>query len=65
MKHLLVATIIALTVVVPAYAGGEMKEVCKEVTDSKTGKTKQECKKVKVHKKLEPTTPGQPATAKK
>ena len=45
----------------PAYAGGELKEVChdkvdkagKPVMDKKTGKQAQECKKVKVHKKLE------------
>ena len=34
-----------------AYAGGEVKEVCKEV--EKKGKKVQECKKVKVHKKVE------------
>ena len=46
-----------------AYAGGEMKEVChdkvdkagKPVMDKKTGKQAQECKKIKVHKKLEGT----------
>jgi hypothetical protein len=44
-----------------AQAGGEMKEVChdkvdkagKPVMDKKTGKQAQECKKIKVHKKLE------------
>jgi len=34
-----------------AYAGGEVKEVCKEV--EKKGKKVQECKKVKVHKKVD------------
>ena len=46
-----------------AYAGGEMKEVChdkvdkagKPVMDKKTGKQAQDCKKIKVHKKLEGT----------
>ena len=46
-----------------AQAGGEVKEVChdkvdkagKPVMDKKTGKTAQECKKIKVHKKLEGT----------
>ena len=46
-----------------AFAGGEMKEVChdkvdkagKPVMDKKTGKQAQECKKIKVHKKLEGT----------
>lgn len=45
------------------YAGGEMKEVChdkvdkagKPVMDKKTGKQAQDCKKIKVHKKLEGT----------
>jgi hypothetical protein len=46
----------------PAYAGGEMKEVCKDKVDKvgkvingKDGKPVQECKKIKVHKKLEGT----------
>jgi hypothetical protein len=46
-----------------AHAGGEMKEVChdkvdkagKPVMDKKTGKQAQDCKKIKVHKKLEGT----------
>ena len=46
-----------------AFAGGEMKEVChdkvdkagKPVMDKKTGKPAQECKMIKVHKKLEGT----------
>jgi len=46
-----------------AYAGGEMKEVCKDkvdkagkpVMDKKTGQQAQDCKKIKVHKKLEGT----------
>jgi hypothetical protein len=45
------------------HAGGEMKEVChdkvdkagKPVMDKKTGKPAQDCKKIKVHKKLEGT----------
>ena len=52
-----------------AHAGGEMKEVCKDkvykagkpVMDKKTGKQAQECKKIKVHKKLE----GEPVPTKK
>ena len=47
----------------PAYAGGEIKEVCRDkvgkdgkpVLDKKTSKPIQECKKIKVHKKLEGT----------
>ena len=44
-----------------AYAGGEMKEVCKDKLDKagkpvmKNGQAVQECKKIKVHKKLEGT----------
>jgi len=43
-------------------AGGETKEVCKDVvgkdgkaTKNKDGSTKQTCKKIKVHKKVEGT----------
>jgi hypothetical protein len=42
-----------------AFAGGEMKEVCHDKMDKagkpvmKGGKAVQECKKIKVHKKLE------------
>ena len=46
----------------PAYAGGEIKEVCKDKMDkagkpvkNKDGSVKQDCKKIKVHKKLEGT----------
>lgn len=64
MKYLtalvLAASMLAIS---PVYAGGEVKEVChdkvdkagKPVTDKKTGKQAQECKKIKVHKKLEGT----------
>jgi hypothetical protein len=44
-----------------AYAGGEMKEVCKDKLDKagkpvmKDNQPVQECKKIKVHKKLEGT----------
>jgi hypothetical protein len=54
MKNLiaLFALLSVLAFQMPAYAGGEMKEVCSDVTD-KAGKTKSVCKKVKVHKKVE------------
>lgn len=62
MKKILTAIAIAFAVT-SVYAGGEMKEVChdkvdkagKPVMDKKTGKQAQECKKIKVHKKLEGT----------
>lgn len=53
MKYVL-ALMIAMGIAVcstAAFAGGEVKEVCKEV--EKKGKKVQECKKVKVHKKVE------------
>ena len=67
MKKLL--ALLALCVASTAFAGGEMKEVCKDkvdkagkpVMDKKTGKQAQECKKIKVHKKLE----GEKVPAKK
>ena len=63
MKKILV--LLALCVATTAFAGGETKEVChdkldkagKPVIDKKTGKTAQDCKKIKVHKKLEGSDP--------
>ena len=60
MKKLLVA-LLATAFVGMAFAEAEVKEVChdkvdkagKPVMDKKTGKQAQECKKIKVHKKLE------------
>jgi len=39
----------------PADKPAETKKVCVEQKDAKTGKTKDVCKEVKVHKKLEGT----------
>jgi len=58
-----IALAIFFTSLPVAQAGGEVKEVChdkvdkagKPVMDKKTGKQAQECKKIKVHKKLEGT----------
>jgi hypothetical protein len=58
---LILALVLSLGVAVSAYAGGEMKEVCtpkvdkagKPVNDKKTGKQAEDCKKIKVHKKVE------------
>lgn len=64
MKYLTALVLAAsMSAITPVYAGGEVKEVChdkvdkagKPVTDKKTGKSAQECKKIKVHKKLEGT----------
>ncbi len=57
---LLLALVASLALAGTAYAGGEMKEVCKDKTDKagkvvngKDGKPVQVCKKIKVHKKVE------------
>lgn len=54
--------LVALLASSVAFAGGEVKEVCKDAVgkDGKTitnkdGTPKQQCKKIKVHKKLEGT----------
>lgn len=60
MKKLL--ALLALCVATTAFAGGEVKEVCKDVT--KNGKTVKECKKVKVHKKVEGEKVPEPAKKK-
>jgi len=59
---LLATLIVSLALATSAYAGGEMKEVCKDKKDKagnvvkdKDGKAVQTCKKIKVHKKLEGT----------
>ena len=60
MKKLLTILSIALSSV--AFAGGEVKEVCRDKVDKagkpvtgKDGKVVQDCKKIKIHKKLEGT----------
>jgi len=58
MKKILI--LIALSMASVSYAGGETKQVCKDVV--KNGKTVQQCKTIKVHKKLEGTeVPEKPA----
>jgi hypothetical protein len=52
MKYLVAALITLVTL--PTWAVEE-KRVCVDQVDAKTKKTKQVCKKVKVHKKLEGT----------
>lgn len=59
MKKLL--ALLALTLATSAFAAAEIKEVCKDKMDKagkpvmKAGKAVQDCKKIKVHKKLEGT----------
>ena len=59
---LLFALLTSLALAGTAYAGGEIKEVCKDKLDKagkvvkgKDGKPVQECKEIKVHQKLEGT----------
>jgi hypothetical protein len=67
MKKLL--AVLALTLSTSAFAAGEIKEVCtprvdkagKAVIDKKTGKQAEDCKKIKVHKKVEGTKVPEPA----
>jgi hypothetical protein len=55
-------TIVSIAFAVNAYAAAEVKEVCHDKVDKagkpvtgKDGKVVQDCKKIKVHKKLEGT----------
>ena len=58
-----VLTILSSALSSVAFAGGEVKEVCRDkvdkagkpVLDKKTNKPVQDCKTIKVHKKLEGT----------
>ena len=58
MKKLL--ALLALCIATTAFAGGEEKKVCTDVTDkagkvvtNKDGSPKQNCKTIKTHKKVE------------
>jgi hypothetical protein len=70
MKKLL--ALLAIAFASTAFAGGEMKEVCtpkvdkagKAVMDKKTGKQAEDCKKIKVHKKVEGEKVPEPAKKK-
>jgi hypothetical protein len=60
MKKLV--ALLAIAFAGTAFAGGEIKEVCKDKTDAKgvvvkdkKGEVVRVCKKIKVHKKLEGT----------
>jgi hypothetical protein len=53
MKSLILA--VALTFTLPVFAEAEKKKACVMQKDQKTGKEKEVCKEIKVHKKLEGT----------
>ena len=61
MKNVIFVAGLCLVLSGTASAGGEIKEVCtpkvdkagKAVMDKKTGKQAEDCKKIKVHKKVE------------
>lgn len=54
-KLLIIATFAFALAPATLLAEAEQKKVCVEQKDAKTGKTKEVCKMVKVHKKLEGT----------
>jgi hypothetical protein len=62
MKNYIFVAGLCLSVMSPAYAEAQVKEVCHDKVDKagkpvtgKDGKVVQDCKKIKVHKKLEGT----------
>jgi hypothetical protein len=54
MKSIILATALIFGMTASSFAV-ETKKVCVDQKDAKTGKTKQVCKEVKQHKKLEGT----------
>ena len=54
MKYIL-AIMIAMFASTAVYAEAETKKVCVKQKDAKTGREKDVCKTVKIHKKLEGT----------
>jgi hypothetical protein len=52
MKKIFWALCIALGLSMNAYAAAETKKVCNVFKDAKTKKSKEVCKTIKVHKKL-------------
>jgi len=55
LKNIIVVLSLAIFSVGVAQAEPEVKKVCVDQKDAKTGKTKEVCKEVKQHKKLEGT----------
>ncbi len=68
MKHIILLAGLTLAFAYqPAFAEAQIKEVCKDAVGKdgkpvmgKDGKPKQDCKKIKVHKKAETVTTGSP-----
>ena len=59
MIRMLMTAVASLVLSFNVHAGGEMKKVCRMEKD-KTGKEKEVCRDVKVHRKLEgKSVPGQ------
>lgn len=54
MRKIILAIVMSLVPFVLVYAEAETKKVCETQTDSK-GKSKEVCKVIKIHKKLEGT----------
>ena len=62
MRNYIFVAGLCLSVMSPAYAEAQVKEICHDKVDKagkpvtgKDGKVVQDCKKIKVHKKLEGT----------
>ena len=53
MKKIILAIALSFISVTLVHAEAEVKKVCEQTKDAKTGKDKQVCKQVKIHKKLD------------
>jgi hypothetical protein len=53
MKKIILAIVLAFVSVSLVHAAAETKKVCEKTKDAKTGKDKEVCKQVKIHKKLD------------
>ena len=56
MKKFILFLVLMFTVPIVYSGEPQTKKVCKESKDSKTGKSKEVCKEIKTHKKLDGTT---------
>ena len=55
MKKLILFFVLLFTVPIVYSGEPETKKVCKETKDPKTGKSKEVCREIKTHKKLDGT----------